>query len=89
MYTTTGEKLTWAEFEARREKGEEIFIGNYPKEDQNNFVKFAHSHTMKETENAHFVSFEDEINRYRSTNDTYKNETAATADDLLNQFNNK
>lgn len=38
---------------------------------------------MIEIENAHFVSFEDEINRYRSTNDTYKNETAATADDLL------
>lgn len=50
MYTTTGEKLTWAEYEARREKGEEIFIGDYPKEDQNNFVNFAHSHTMKETE---------------------------------------
>lgn len=33
MYTTTGEKLTWAEFDARVEKGEKIFIGEYPFED--------------------------------------------------------
>ena len=31
MYTTTGEKLTWAEFERRYAAGEEIFIGDYPR----------------------------------------------------------
>lgn len=31
MYTTTGEKLSWAEFEARRNTGEELYIGEYPK----------------------------------------------------------
>lgn len=51
MYTTTGEKLTWAEFDRRRNNGEKIFIGDYPKEDKLQFKKFAHSHTKKETEN--------------------------------------
>lgn len=50
MYTTTGEKLTWLEFERRREKGEEIYIGDYPKEDKEAFLAYAHTHTVKETE---------------------------------------
>lgn len=50
MYTTTGEKMTWAEFESRFNSGESIFIGDYPKEDKEEFKKYAHSHTMKETE---------------------------------------
>lgn len=49
MYTTTGEKLSWKEFETRRENGEEIFVGEYPKEDKEAFKKFAHSHTKAET----------------------------------------
>lgn len=49
MYTTTGEKLTWAEFDARVAKGEKIFIGNYPEEDKRTFKAFAHSHTIEET----------------------------------------
>lgn len=49
MYTTTGEKMSWKEFEKRRNNGEQIFIGNYPKEDKNAFKKFAHSHTKRET----------------------------------------
>lgn len=48
MYTTTGEKLTWAEFNARKEKGEEIFVGEYPKEDKEAFKEFAHCHTKAE-----------------------------------------
>ena len=48
MYTHTGEKLTWAEFEARRSAGEELYIGEYPKEDKEQFKKFAHSHTKAE-----------------------------------------
>lgn len=50
MYTTTGEKLTWAEFDARVAKEEKIFIGDYPKEDKKAFKAFAHSHTIEETE---------------------------------------
>jgi hypothetical protein len=50
MYTTTGEKLTWKEFEERRNNGEQIFIGDYPKEDQQAVLQFAHQHTVKETE---------------------------------------
>lgn len=48
MYTTTGEKLSWKEFDERRAKGEEIFIGDYPKEDKDAFKKYAHSHTKAE-----------------------------------------
>lgn len=50
MYTTTGEKLTWAEFNRRHAAGEEIFIGDYPREDKDAFLRYAHSHTVKETE---------------------------------------
>lgn len=50
MYTTTGEKLTWAEFEERRAQGEEIYIGDYPIEDKMAFKEFAHKHTKCETE---------------------------------------
>lgn len=50
MYTTTGEKMSWKEFETRRENGEEIFVGDYPKKDKEAFKKFAHSHTRRETE---------------------------------------
>lgn len=50
MYTTTGEKLSWQEFNERREKGERIYIGNYPREDKDQFLQFAHSHTKQETE---------------------------------------
>lgn len=57
MYTTTGEKLTWAEFNARVEKGEKIFIGNYPKEDKEAFKKYAHSHTKAETEKTFFDDY--------------------------------
>lgn len=50
MYTTTGEKLTWREFTERKKNGEELFIGDYPKEDQQAFLQYAHTHTVKETE---------------------------------------
>jgi hypothetical protein len=50
MYTTTGEKLTWAEFDKRRENGEEIFVGDYPEEDKKAFLQYAHTHTVAETE---------------------------------------
>ena len=50
MYTTTGERLTWKEFNNRRANGEKIFIGEYPKKDKEAFKAFAHSHTKKETE---------------------------------------
>lgn len=50
MYTTTGEKMSWKEFETRREQGEKIYIGDYPKEDKEAFLKYAHSHTVAETE---------------------------------------
>lgn len=49
MYTHTGEQLSWAEFDARRNAGEELYVGEYPKADKNQFKKFAHSHTKKET----------------------------------------
>lgn len=49
MYTTTGEKLTWEEFDKRR-KQEEIFIGEYSKEDKKAFLEYAHTHTVAETE---------------------------------------
>lgn len=48
MYTTTGEKLTWAEYNARWEQTKNIFIGNYPKEDSERFLAYAHKHTKKE-----------------------------------------
>ena len=50
MYTTDGVKMSWKEFDTRRENGEEIFVGNYPIEDKKAFKKFAHSHTVAETE---------------------------------------
>ena len=50
MYTTTGEKLSWKEFEERRANGEEIYVGDYPKKDKDDFKHFAHHHTMAETE---------------------------------------
>ena len=50
MYTTTGEKLSWKEFEERRKNGEALYIGNYPREDKDQFLEFAHSHTIAETE---------------------------------------
>lgn len=49
MYTTTGEKLSWKEFAARKAQGEKIYIGNYPIEDKIAFKRFAHSHTVAET----------------------------------------
>lgn len=51
MYTTTGEKMSWKEFKTRREQGEKIYIGDYPKEDKEAFLKYAHSHTVAETKN--------------------------------------
>ena len=41
MYTTTGEKLSWQEFDERRKNGERIYIGNYPREDKDQFLQFA------------------------------------------------
>lgn len=48
MYTTTGEKMSWSEFEARRKNGEQIYVGNYPSEDKRRFKEFAYTHTKKE-----------------------------------------
>ena len=50
MYTTSGEKLSWREFEERRNNGEALYVGNYPQKDKDDFKQFAHHHTMKETE---------------------------------------
>ena len=51
MYTTTGENISFAEFEARRAKGERLYVGTYPLKDKNNFKSYAHSHTRQETLN--------------------------------------
>lgn len=50
MYTTTGEKLSWQEFEQRRANGEKLFVGDYPEKDKKAFKEYAHHHTMVETE---------------------------------------
>lgn len=50
MYTTTGERLTWAQFEERRNAGEQLFVGEYPESDRRAFKEYAHSHTKEETE---------------------------------------
>lgn len=50
MYTTDGRKMTWKEFENRRENGENIFVGEYPKEDVKAFLEYAHTHTKKQVE---------------------------------------
>lgn len=49
MYTDKGEKLNWTEFDERRAKGEQLFIGDYPKDEKEMFLKYAHTHTKAET----------------------------------------
>lgn len=50
MYTTTGEKMSWKEFDTRRANGEELYIGDYPEEFSREFIAFAHKHTIAETQ---------------------------------------